>query len=110
MKLPSGGRALVPHEKVERYLLDPEHPEGGDKALFFHRMGYDPARPADLISDLRRIAREGSLAETIRTEHGTKHIVDGVVSTPDGRRIELRTVWIVEPGSRRPRLVTAYPQ
>lgn len=110
MKLPSGDRALVPYEKVERYLLDPAHPEGGEKARFLVLVGYDPERPTVLIADLQRIASEGSLAETIRTEHGTKHIVDGVVSTPAGRRIGLRTVWIVEPDSQRPRLVTAYPQ
>lgn len=109
MKLPNGDRAVVPRTKVLRYLLAPEHPEGGSKARFFLSRGYDPGRPEVLIDDLRAVATSGTLVETRRTRHGIKRIVDGSFGAPDGRELRLRTVWIVERPAGAPRLVTAYP-
>jgi len=40
---------------------------------------------------------------------GIKYIVDGRLSTPSGKKVTVRTVWIVDKGSENPRLVTAYP-
>ena len=40
---------------------------------------------------------------------GAMHVVVGDSTTPTGRMIRLRTVWIVEPADPRPRFVTAYP-
>jgi hypothetical protein len=42
--------------------------------------------------------------------HGQKYIVDGMVLTPMGQDVIVRTVWIVDKGENRPRLVTAYPR
>lgn len=109
MSLPNADRAVVPRTKVTRYLLAADHPDGGSKARFFLRKGYLTARPERLVDDLLEVARSGTVAETLRTPHGTKHIVDGTVDTPDGSRVRLRTVWIVEPVDPRPRFVTAYP-
>ncbi|MFW6193616.1 MAG: DUF6883 domain-containing protein [Gemmatimonadota bacterium] len=47
--------------------------------------------------------------ETNPTRHGMKYVVDGELTTPDGRTARIRTVWIAQPGNPRPRLVTAYP-
>lgn len=110
MNLPNGDQAYVPPEKVERYLLAPEHPGGGAKARFFLRVGFDSERPDELIDALRQVARNGVVAETIHTAHGIKYVVDGIVTTPLNRRVRLRTVWIREAESYQPRFVTAYPQ
>jgi len=110
VKLPNGDRAYIPREKIERYLLAPEHPAGGAKARFFLNVGFDAERPDDLISALRQIARNGLVAETIHTSHGIKYAVDGMVTTPSDRCVRLRTIWIRNPDSYRPRFVTAYPQ
>jgi len=37
-------------------------------------------------------------------------VVDGELLTPLGRRVSVRTVWIVEGEEEIPRFVTAYPQ
>lgn len=110
MKLPAGDRAIVPRAKIRDYLLAPDHPEGEGKARFFLARGYAPGRPGELTEGLREIARTGTLVETIETAYGRKHIVDGVIESPDGTRARLRTVWIVEPEWLRPRFVTAYPR
>ena len=41
--------------------------------------------------------------------HGQKYIVDGMLVTPIGQLPLIRTVWVVDAGGDRPRLVTAYP-
>lgn len=107
--MPNGDRAVVPRAKVVGYLLAPDHPDGKSKARFFLGQGYRPARPERLVDDLLGIARTGTVVETLWSPHGIKHIVDGTVETPDGSRVPLRTVWIVEPVKPRPRFVTAYP-
>lgn len=67
-------------------------------------------RPEELERSLRELALRGEVIETIRTRHGTKHVVEGIVETPDGRRARLRSVWIAPLGDPRPRFVTAYPR
>lgn len=58
--------------------------------------------------DLKRIAKDGTVRSTHETDWGTKYVVIGSVTAPDGDSLELATVWIV--GSvGRPVLVTAYP-
>ena len=40
---------------------------------------------------------------------GTKYIIDGTLKTPLERTVQVRTVWIIDEGQDRPRLVTAFP-
>ncbi len=58
---------------------------------------------------LLRIAREEDFQELKSTPHGTKYVVDGIVESPKGSLVLLRTVWIVRAAGEPPRLVTAYP-
>jgi hypothetical protein len=55
------------------------------------------------------VAQTGEISESIVTRHGTKYVVDGLLATPSGRSVAVRTVWIIEDASLPPRLVTAYP-
>ena len=109
MKLPNGKNAAIPTEKVEQYLLSDVHAVGRAKARFFRGVGYRQEDPSVLEADLASIARNEQVFEVMQTHHGTKYVVDGRVKTPSGSSVRIRTVWIVEPGSARPRLVTAYP-
>jgi hypothetical protein len=45
----------------------------------------------------------------VGTDYGMRYSVDGTIETPDGRSPGVRTVWQVDTGDGRPRLVTAYP-
>lgn len=109
MKLPNGEDASVPWEKLTDYLLSLSHPVGGPKARFFRGVGFDETHAQDLERAFLAIARSGEVTETVPSPHGTKYIVDGPLMAPNGSSIRVRTVWIVEHGRDRPRLVTAYP-
>lgn len=107
-KLPEGADAVVPLEKIEGYLLSHTHPEGRIKARYFRALGFEA--PPDLEAALREVATTGSVTMEVHGEFGRKYVVDGDLITPLGIRAPVRTVWIQEPGSAAPRLVTAYPR
>ncbi len=62
-----------------------------------------------LAADLRSIAQQYPVVERTETPFGVKYVVDGELVSPLGRQAWVRTVWIVETGSKEPRLVTAFP-
>jgi hypothetical protein len=100
--------AEVPRSKIEEYLLSIAHPVGRAKAQYLISRGYDPEVPEVLEEDLKIVAREGAVRSTEATEWGTKYLVVGSLSAPDGGELELATVWIAA-GQAVPVLVTAYP-
>jgi hypothetical protein len=109
MKLPNARAAKVDPKKLEGYLLSSTHPIGRPKAQFFLAVGFSERDCVHLERALLTVARTGEVAETATSAHGMKYTVDGVVSTPSGRRVKLRTIWIVDAGETNPRFVTAYP-
>ena len=108
MKLPNSHLALVEREKIAEYLLNTEHLDNGGKALFFISLGFTRAEWFTLANALMKVAHETEIAISMESSHGIKYIVDGRMSTPSGKSPTVRTVWIVDKGNERPRLVTAY--
>ena len=109
MNLPNGEHAVVEPDKVRDYLLDVAHPDGFGKAVFFTAMGFQREAWEALAEALRQVARNSSVTKSMTSVHGQKYIVDGMVLTPRGQTVLVRTIWIVDKGGDRPRLVTAYP-
>src|SRR5437867_4122285 len=109
MKLPNAGQAIVEHEKIAEYLLNPAHPDNGGKAEFYIRAGFALVNWNVLAEALRQLALAADVKKSVASPHGRKYVLDGWLATPSGRPASVRTIWIVDTGSDRPRLVTAYP-
>lgn len=109
MQLPLASQAIVPEEKITRYLLNPTHPVGGSKAAFFLRFGFSQDRLRELAAALLRHAAENEVVATEQTRHGTRYVVDGPMGAPDGSRLNVRTPWYIGIGGGAPRFVTAHP-
>jgi len=109
MKLPNADRAVVERDKIVDYLLNPAHPDNGGKAAFFMAFGYNLDEWRLLANALCRLVASVEVAKSVETVHGTKYVVDGAMETPSGLTIGVRTIWIVDRGLDRPRMVTAYP-
>ena len=109
MKLPNCELATVPEEKITRYLLNPAHPAGGSKAVFFLRFGFKVEEWRFLAKALLRHARENEVVESEETRHGIRYAVDGPLVAPGGVVLNVRTAWYINPGSVVPRFVTAHP-
>lgn len=110
MKLPYRENAYIPPAKLTEYLLSDAHPVGRSKAKFFRAAGFDETNVTVLEQRLIALAQTEEVKEVVSSPHGTKYVIEGALPTPAGGVIQVRTVWIVEPGQDRPRFVTAYPQ
>ena len=110
MKLPNAHLAVVEPEKIVAYILNSAHPDNGGKASFFLDLGFRQDEWELLAAAFRKVAERHPVAKSMASPHGPKYIVDGRIETPGGKTPWVRTVWIVDLGRDRPRLVTAYPQ
>ena len=63
MKLPNSGEAYTAREKITRYLLNHNHPDGESKAVFFTRFGFD-------------VEHWDTFAESLRLHGATQRVVD----------------------------------
>ena len=109
MQLPNKEKAYVPYNKLTGYLLSTTHTVGRLKAKFFRAMGFDETSVEQLRQGLLTIAHTSQVKESIVSPYGTKYVIDGLLKTPKGPSVYIRTIWIIETGQDRPRFVTAYP-
>lgn len=109
MKLPNVDQADVPLEKITSYLLNTGHDEGRGKALFFLHVGFSVEQWAVLAQTLLRHAQEHEVVKAETTRFGTRYVIEGAMQTPNGRIVQIRSVWSIAQHESNPRLVTAYP-
>lgn len=107
--LPDRDRAHVDSSKIIDYLLSQFHPDGRTKAEFFMRFGFTIEKWQELAEALRAVGTSNPVVAVVESSHGVRYTVDGQMHAPDGRKPRVRTVWIVEPESVGPRLITAHP-
>jgi hypothetical protein len=108
--LPKRDKAYVPPEKLTGYLLSETHTIGKAKARVFSAAGFHLDNSHLLEQALLKIARVEEVQEQVESPYGAKYVIDGTIQSPAGTDIRLRTIWIIEAGDDRPRLVTAYPR
>ena len=109
MTIPNAANCIVEAEKVRAYLLNLSHPAGKSKAAFFMMMGFRQQDWEVLATALGQMVRNSPVTIRMTSRHGQKYIVDGALVAPTGQLPFIRTVWVVDTGTDRPRLVTAYP-
>ncbi|HUT32448.1 MAG TPA: hypothetical protein VNE39_03125 [Planctomycetota bacterium] len=90
MRLP--GDAIIPLEKLTRYLLVPR--PRGDKSKFLARAGFTRENPRQLLDALREhVARHDAVAER-SSEYGQFLVVEGELAGPNGIRLPVVSVWL----------------
>jgi hypothetical protein len=109
VKLPNRESAYVPRSKLEDYLLSQTHPVGRWKAKVFRTAGFDETKVGMLEQGLISIARSEEVKNVVTSTHGTKYVIEGLLETPTGTAVRVRTIWIMDADGQRPRFVTAYP-
>ncbi len=106
-RLPGADTAFVDPHKISAYLLNPAHPQNGGKARFFRDHGFAAEKLAASLADH---PQRHPVAHEQASPHGRKFIVHCALASPDGRDPCITSVWIMDAGDDRPRLVTAYPR
>jgi hypothetical protein len=106
MKIPNFENAVVPINKITKYLLSKTHSIGKNKAKFFLEVGFNYIT---LENVLMQHIQKNDIAYEIKTKYGVKYIVQGDIIAPNERKYNLCTIWIIETKKRIPYFITAYP-
>ena len=106
MKLPSD--SLIAGSKITSYLLvwQPR----GDKFRFLQLAGYDSSRPEQLIHDIRVQVLASDAVATELTEHGQFYEISCPLTGPNGRILNIRTIWMKEHLSGHTKFITLIPE
>lgn len=95
-------------DKIEKYLLNPNHKDGWSKAKLLLANGFSHTNPGAVASALFQHARVLWPGRVKSTSYGEKHILDGLMVMPNGTAHNMRVVWQIDAGSTVVRLITAY--
>jgi hypothetical protein len=109
MKLPNANNAVVDHEKIADYLLNPVHPDNGGKAGFFLGLGFRREQWKVLAAAFKVLAAASEVAAASESSHGKKFVLVGHIQSPGGKSARVQSIWIVDKGQNQARLITAYP-
>ena len=109
MKLPHADRLGISKAKLAQYLLSSTHRAGKGKAEFFIAHGFTASASGELATALQQHAREHDVTLAEDTPFGIRYVIEGSLVAPNGRQLQVRTVWFIDEGGQVPRFVTAYP-
>lgn len=105
MKLPLN--SIITEKKLREYLLSPRTED--DKSGFLALAGYGPTHWRQLEAALRQLAQNQD-AELVRTTlYGTLYSVAGPLIGPNGRTLNVVTIWITLSVDGETRFVTLVP-
>jgi hypothetical protein len=90
MKIPED--AIIPLEKLKRYLLIPRPFD--DKSKFLAQAGFTLQNSDDLMSASRLLAIGQEGTEDGTNDYGTFYRVEGAIVSPDGYSLAVVTIWL----------------
>ena len=110
MYLPNAEHASIERERVVSFLLNVGHLYSGSRARTFRQFGYNEESVTQFEDDLLSVARLEEVAQVRQVAEAMRYTIDGVLTTPSGRPLTVRTVWEIRRGTDHPRLLTAFPR
>jgi|SRR5580693_880221 hypothetical protein len=106
MRIPAD--ALIPAEKLVRYLLVPR--PWDDKAKFLAQAGFGQGNPESLLAALRGLAGEAEAVSDRENEYGEFFRTDGILVGPNGRQLRVTAIWLRQHLDGVVRFVTLKPR
>jgi hypothetical protein len=109
IELPLADKAYVPPDKILAYLLNLKSRDGKGKAIFFLRHGFHEENWRYLADQLIELAQREPVFSMRDSRYGGKNYeIRGVIGTPQGRLVEVKSIWHYEIGMSGPQLLTAH--
>lgn len=105
-RLPNYQNAYIPTIKLKNYLLNPTKEPNKSKA--FKALGYNMKNADRLEADILEGLKHNSFRYRKPNEHGQPAEV--VMTLGITKRKRVKTGWMFDNGSNKPRFVTAYPE
>ncbi|MCL1853867.1 MAG: hypothetical protein FWF88_12755, partial [Peptococcaceae bacterium] len=108
--LPNVEKVTVDSRKVTDYALNPNNLSGGaDKArVFENALGYNQLNFGQLIEQIQSKLPSCEAVLGKADQYGQRFTVDIPITGPNGNTANVRTGWILEPGSDTPRMTTLF--
>jgi len=101
--------ALIDRDRLMEYVLDPNHTDGGHKALVFDRvLGFNRLAVDRLIASIREGIRPTPAIFGKINQYGSHFRVDLLLTGPNGRQATVRSNWVFRPGRAAPELMTVF--
>jgi hypothetical protein len=110
MRLPNAENAIIAEDKLAGYVLDVGHRRGGGKAKLLRSLGYEARHWRRLADDLRQQHLTAEVIEERNAVWGKRYDIVAPLTGPSGDAVLFRSIWQVDLGSDRPRLITMYPE
>ena len=95
--------------KLKDYLLNPDHIDGRSKAKLLISLGFNVDYISKLHDSILLHAAENDFDQLVHTKFGEKYLVEGNMTTPNGKILEIRSVWIKERQEEIIKFVILYP-
>lgn len=110
-RVPNAITAATPNDKVQRYLLNSNHPVGKNKERVINSvLGYHYENWELLSNQIYDKLQTSDISKIIDTEYGRKYVVPMRIDGLRGRSMVLETVWQIDNGGTIPRFITAKPE
>jgi Domain of unknown function (DUF6883) len=104
--LPDFSNPNVDPKKISDYVMNPDHPVGGNKYRVINAAtGLGPGDALTIEQQIREGVRHATPILGKADQYGQRWAVDVVLTGPKGS-IVVRTAWILDAGTSTPRLVT----
>ena len=94
MKIPSDSILEIDKNKIEKYLLNPSHPDGKAKADFFITNGIDLSHTEQFENFLKQKVITSEITKELTTLFGKKYIFESLIVFPNKKTHLIRSVWI----------------
>jgi hypothetical protein len=90
MKIPP--EAMIPEDKLTRYLLVPR--EQDDKSKFLAQAGFFLSNWPDLLAVIRLLAETGEAVEDGSNPFGDFYRIEGMVTGPNRQELAVVIIWL----------------
>ncbi len=106
-KLPDYINAIIPEAKISGYALNKEHPTGKNKAIVFDSvLGYNIGNKDLLLKQVNEGLKKYQAKARPETKYGQPYEVSMMIKGVNGRYAKVKTGWIIDNGSKTPRLTS----
>lgn len=99
---------IIPDEKLVRYLLLPR--AWDDKSKFLAQAGFLQDNPDDLKNRLLELVATSEAIDDGENEYGKFLRINGVLTGPNGRVLQVTTIWLHWHSDGKVHFVTLKPE
>ena len=106
MKIPDN--AVIPEEKLTRYLLVPRLKD--DESKYLAQAGFTQDNPNDLLTAIGQLITDNEAVEDNVNEYGIFYTVEGNLQGINNRTLAVVTVWLKSKYDGSFRFITLKPK